>query len=243
MTVAKKKKTHPGASLKKLRIRKGLTLLELSERTGLPSSSVSRMENGKTALTFDKLLKFSEALGVDVMEVIGDTGGASPSPSMSLEAPRDGAMRRSIGRAGEGEVVETPRGNYLYLVAELLHKQFVPIVGDVLAKDISTYGEYAQHPGEEFVYVLSGTLELHTEMYTPAVLEEGDYVYFDSGMRHAYIARGDKPCRVLSICSTPEPHLATSEAAQEHEAPVADNKLPAKPQPRPRAGRKPSLTT
>ncbi len=241
MTVAKKKKAQPGASLKKLRIRKGLTLLELSERTGLPASSVSRMENGKTALTFDKLLKFSEALGVDVMEVIGDTGGASPSPSVPTEAQRDGAMRRSIGRAGEGEVVETPRGNYLYLVAELLHKQFVPIVGDVLAKDISTYGEYAQHPGEEFVYVLSGTLELHTEMYTPAVLEEGDYVYFDSGMRHAYIARGDKPCRVLSICSTPEPHLAMPAPAQAHEAPAAE-KMPAKPQPR-RAGRKPSLAT
>ena len=74
----------------------------------------------------------------------------------------------------------------------------------MLHKDISTYGEYSQHDGEEFVYVLSGTLELHTEMYTPAVLEEGDSMFFDSAMRHAYIAKGDTPCRIMSICTTPD---------------------------------------
>ena len=233
MTVAKRKQALPGAALKTLRVKKGLTLLELSERTGLPMSSVSRMENGKTAITFDKLLKFSEALDVDIMEVIGGTeGGAVPESQRDARQP--GTKRRSIGRKGEGEVVETPRGNYLYLVAELLHKQFVPIVGDVLAKDITTYGEYAQHPGEEFVYVLSGTLELHTEMYTPAVLEEGDHVYFDSGMPHAYIARGDKPCRVLSICSTPDPIWSA-----QHDMPRAIDTVPApKPRAEPQAKRK-----
>jgi uncharacterized cupin superfamily protein len=104
-----------------------------------------------------------------------------------------------------------PRGNYLYLAGDLLHKRVVPIVGEVLAKDIQTYGEFMRHPGEEFVYVLEGVLELHTEMYTPVRLEPGDSVYFDSGMRHAYIAVGDTPCRILSICTTPERELIESQ--------------------------------
>jgi hypothetical protein len=49
---------------------------------------------------------------------------------------------------------------------------------------------------------------LHTEMYTPARLEKGDSIYFDSQMGHAYIAVGDRPCRILSICAPSEsvPH-------------------------------------
>jgi transcriptional regulator with XRE-family HTH domain len=191
---------RPGAALKQLRVERGWTLAQLSGRTGLPPSSLSKMENGKTALTLDKLLKFSEALDVDLSALI--------SPDATTTSPKyDNATRRSISRAGEGEVIETSRGNYLYLASELLHKRFIPIIGDVLAKDISTYGEYSKHEGEEFVYVLSGTLELHTEMYTPAVLEVGDSVYFDSGMRHAYIAASDLPCRIMSICATVDPYF------------------------------------
>ena len=201
MTVASKRvPAQPGLKLRELRIEKGLTLNDLSERTGLPASSVSKMENGKTEITFGKLVKFSEALGVDITALLGSQSHANNPPIPQVE----GAMRRSIYRAGEGEAVETPRGNYLYLVTEVLHKRFAPIIGDVLHKDISTYGEYSQHDGEEFVYVLSGTLELHTEMYTPAVLEEGDSMFFDSAMRHAYIAKGDVPCRIMSICTTPD---------------------------------------
>jgi transcriptional regulator with XRE-family HTH domain len=218
-----RRQAQPGAALKKLRVERGWTLADLSARTGLPVSSVSKMENGRTALTFDKLLKFSEALDVELPELFG---------SVSVAAPRhDGTMRRSVSRAGEGEVVETSRGNYLYLAAELLHKQFVPIIGDVLARDIASYGEYAQHEGEEFVYVLAGTLELHTEMYTPVVLDEGDSVYFDSGMRHAYIAGGSGPCRILSICGTPDPHLLKAMDAARVEI------APARAKPKPRARR------
>lgn len=191
---------RPGAALKQLRVEKGWTLADMSDRTGLPASSLSKMENGKTALTFDKLLKFSEALDVDLSALFSPD--ATPSSTK-----HENATRRSIARAGAGEAIETSRGNYLYLASELLHKRFIPIIGDVLATDISTYGEYSRHEGEEFVYVLSGTLELHTEMYTPAVLEVGDSVYFDSDMRHAYIAAGDSPCRILSICATADPYF------------------------------------
>ena len=158
------------------------------------------MENGKLALTFDKLVQLSEALDVDIAELFGEAGpAAAQHPS--------GSTRRSITRKGEGRTIETVRGNYLYLAAELLHKRMVPILGEVLVKDVSTYGEFLGHPGEEFIYVLEGTLELHTEMYTPARLEVGDSVYFDSEMKHAYIAVGDIPCRILSICATQEAHL------------------------------------
>jgi len=40
----------------------------------------------------------------------------------------------------------------------------------------------SQHRGEEFVYVLSGAIEVHTEHYAPFRLEQGESAYFDSSM-------------------------------------------------------------
>jgi transcriptional regulator with XRE-family HTH domain len=193
----------PGAALKAIRAQQGLTLAEVSEKTGLTVSALSKVENDKIDLSFDKLARLSEGLKIDITQLFGPGGSESPRPQS--------ATRRCITRAGEGRSIEMPRGNYLYLAGDLLHKRVVPIVGEVLAKDIQTYGEFMRHPGEEFVYVLEGILELHTEMYTPARLETGDSVYFDSGMRHAYIAVGEAPCRILSICTTPERELIESQ--------------------------------
>jgi transcriptional regulator with XRE-family HTH domain len=189
----------PGAALKAIRAQQGLTLAEVSERTGLTVSALSKVENDKIDLSFDKLARLSGGLKIDITQLFGPAGSEAPRP--------ESATRRSITRAGEGRSIETSRGNYLYLAGDLLHKRVVPIIGEVFAKDIQAYGELMRHPGEEFVYVLEGTLELHTEMYTPARLEKGDSVYFDSGMGHAYIALGEAPCRILSICTTPEREL------------------------------------
>ena len=68
-----------------------------------------------------------------------------------------------------------------------------------------------RHPGEEYLYVLEGTLEFHTEIYAPVRLEKGDSVYFDSGIAHAYVAVGSKPCRVLSMCTASEAQLITTQ--------------------------------
>ena len=191
---------NPGAALKALRTQRGLTLADLSNLTGMNVSTLSKIENGKMAVTLDKLLRISEGLEVDMTELI------SPGPK---EAPRiEGATRRSISRAGEGRAIEMSRGNYLYVASELLNKRITPIVGEVIARNIEDYGEWMRHSGEEYVYVLEGTLELHTELYTPARLGKGDSVYFDSQMGHAYIAVGDEPCRILSICATSESHPA-----------------------------------
>jgi transcriptional regulator with XRE-family HTH domain len=188
---------RPGAAMKALRAERGLTLADLSALTGMTASTLSKVENGKVALTFEKLVRISEGLKVDLTQLVG---------APARDAPKlNGGMRRSISRAGEGRAIEMSRGNYLYVAAELLSKKITPIIGDVFARSIEEYGgELMRHAGEEYVYVLEGTLELHTEMYTPARLEKGDSVYFDSQMGHAYIAVGEQPCRILSICASSE---------------------------------------
>ena len=78
---------------------------------------------------------------------------------------------------------------------------------EIRARSLSEFGEMIRHSGEEYAFVLEGTVELHTELYAPVSLEVGDSIYFDSGMGHVYLAVGNGPCRVLAICSGDESQL------------------------------------
>jgi uncharacterized cupin superfamily protein len=68
---------------------------------------------------------------------------------------------------------------------------------------LAEFGKFMHHAGEEFLYVLQGELELHTESYAPLILKAGESTYFDSRMGHAYVVRGEGPCRGLVICTVP----------------------------------------
>jgi transcriptional regulator with XRE-family HTH domain len=186
----------PGNILKALRTQNHWTLAYVSSRTGMTVSTLSKIENGKTALTFEKLVRLSEGLNVDVAQLFG--------AAAEDNGPVDGATRRSVTRAGEGRTIEADGGRYIYVATDLLHKRMIPIIGEVWRRDVTEYDEFLHHEGEEFVYVLEGVLELHTALYTPIRLEVGDSVYFDSGMKHAYVSVGDGPCRILSMCATSE---------------------------------------
>jgi transcriptional regulator with XRE-family HTH domain len=190
---------RPGAALKALRVERGWSLAEVSRRTGMPISSLSKIENDKMDLTLDKLLRISVALETDLAGLF-----TPPSPPYSQG---ETSGRRSITRAGEGKSIETPIGNYRYLAYELLNKHSIPIIIDVTAKSLEEFGEFNRHPGEEFLYVIDGELDLYTSVYLPANLKRGDCMYFDSNMGHAYVAVGDAPCRILSICIAPESEL------------------------------------
>ena len=185
---------NPGAALKALRQRERWTLSQVAERTGLPISTLSRLENGKMAMTYEKLVHICTGLGLDMNVLIGSTA-ITPTPVQ-------GGFRRCIARAGDGQSVETPTGNYLYVAAELLNKIVTPIIGDVTARSIDEYEEFLHHPGEEYLFILNGSLLLHTEAYAPVHLGQGDSIYFDSSMGHAYVSASDDPCQVLSICAT-----------------------------------------
>ena len=99
-----------------------------------------------------------------------------------------------------------------YLSVDLTNKQFAPIMGEIKARSLQEAGEFHRHEGEEFIFVLAGELELHSESYAPLNLRTGDSVYFDSGMAHAYVAAGKERCKILSICTAPFEQVAMNRA-------------------------------
>jgi transcriptional regulator with XRE-family HTH domain len=204
---------QPGAVIKAERLRRGWTLAEASERTGLPISTLSKAENDKISLTYDKLARLSRGLEIDISRLFG-----------GQDAPQSSVLgRRSVTRAGEGRAIETVNYGHLYMAADLLNKSFIPVVAEIRARTLEEFGELVRHEGEEFAYVLEGAVDLYTSLYAPVRLEAGDSIYFDSGMGHAYIAVSQGPCRVLSICTGAEAQLI---AAAEGTAPPAVERPP-----------------
>ncbi len=187
----------PGEAIRTLRKRSGLTLTELSGRTGLAVSTLSKIEMGHVSLSYDKLLLISKSLGVDMAELLDTT----PHPA----GPPSYGQRRVVQRAGEGQRVETSSYSQLYLATELLDKRFVPIYVDLRARTLeeffAEFGDLIRHPGEEFTYVIEGEVAVHTDLYAPVILRAGDSIYFDSEMGHAYLKASDGPCRLVTTCS------------------------------------------
>ena len=70
----------------------------------------------------------------------------------------------------------------------------------IRAKSVSEFGELVHHSGEEYIYVLEGRIEIHTEFYDPIVLEAGESIYIDSNMGHAYVAAEGATKRLCWAC-------------------------------------------
>jgi transcriptional regulator with XRE-family HTH domain len=194
--------------VKALRRQHGWTLAEVSRRTGLTTSTLSKIENDKMSLTFDKLARLSSGLQIDIAALFRGANGA--------EAHSGASGRRSIARAGEGKAIETRNYSHVYPAWDLLNKKIIPIVAELRARSLEEFGELIRHPGEEYAFVLEGEVDLYTSLYAPVRLKAGDSIYFDSGMGHAYIAASEGPCRVLSLCSAPETQLIAASAGQPH---------------------------
>ena len=222
-----------GAALKALRTQKGWTLSEVSLRTGFSVPTLSKVENDRLSLSYDKLIRLSEGLGVDISQLFTPVNaGAGPAAITG---------RRSVNRRGEGELVPTSNYDYRYLSTDVNRKKFIPILAELRVQSLEEFGELVRHSGEEFIFVLEGEVELHTELYAPMTLKTGESAYIDSTMGHAYVAKGKEPCRMLAVCSASErdlravmetaavPQPVTPKAAAVKAAPRADRPRRSKP--------------
>jgi transcriptional regulator with XRE-family HTH domain len=191
--------SQPGETIRAQRKKLAMTLSDLSGRTGLAVSTLSKIEKGQVSLSYDKLMLVAQGLGVDMAMLIQPSHGSVVSTAGSRG-------RRVVQRVGEGQIIETHSYHQVYLATEILNKQFTPLLGEAKLRTIDAFmaefGDWIRHPGEEFMLVLEGVIELHTELYAPVRLNAGDSVYFDSDMGHAYIKGADGPCRSVAMCSS-----------------------------------------
>jgi transcriptional regulator with XRE-family HTH domain len=173
-----------------LRGKSGLTLKELSARSGISISALSKLENGQLSPTYENIVRLAQGLAADITALFEDS------------VPAAVTGRRSITRKGAGVRCETANYDYEMLCTDLARKQMIPLLARVKAGELKAFGPLIAHEGEEVIYVLSGKIVLHTEYYEPRLLEAGDCAYFDSTMRHGCVTQGVDDAVVFWVCSS-----------------------------------------
>jgi transcriptional regulator with XRE-family HTH domain len=187
-------RTSLGGVIRRIRSERDWTLAEMSTAVGIPLSTLARIEHDRGSLTYDKLLQLSERLGIGLPELFS----MPPVPESPIATGR-----RSI--AGEVNSITVASRNYddKYLCSELRKKIITPIIVDVKASSIEEFGPLITHDGEEFVYVISGSIVVHTSFYEPTRIDAGGGHYLDSQMGHAYVrAAGCDSARILAVCAS-----------------------------------------
>lgn len=181
-----------GKRVKDLRLAQNLTLEQASQLTGLARSTLSKIENEQISPTFAAVSKLAKGLGIALPQLFTE-----PKSEAAKPAQRSG--RRDITKAGQGKLHPTPTYEHELLATQLSNKKMVPFKTSVHARDWDDYADWVRHEGEEFLYVLSGSIILYTEFYEPIELHQGDSAYYDCEMGHALISISEADAEVLWV--------------------------------------------
>jgi transcriptional regulator with XRE-family HTH domain len=182
-----------GRRLHTLRLERGLKLTELGEATGLSHSFLSQVENSLTYPSVSTLWDIAGALDATPAELLAETGGVEPL------LVRNGEGRIFHAADHQPDAVFRAHSNTHHLKTATIVGRF---------NTTSTM----RHDGEEFVYVIAGSLEI-TIGETPFTLAAGDSIVFDCSRPHRYKTIGAGETRIVSVVTQPgaaahplEPH-------------------------------------
>ncbi|MGH8316047.1 MAG: helix-turn-helix domain-containing protein, partial [Steroidobacterales bacterium] len=130
-----------GKLIRDLRQQKSWTLRQMSEKVGIPLSTLAKVEQNKLSLTYDKLQQFTSRLGLTLAEFLAHEKAGDPSGKIVT-------ARRSLTGTRNSVNVATPNYDYEYLCADLREKRMVPIVARIRAHSLEEFGKLVQHQGE-----------------------------------------------------------------------------------------------
>jgi len=176
-----------GQRVREIRRRNHWTLEDAAKRTGLARSTLSKIENEQMSPTFDVVQKLAAGMEIELPQLFVATESHKASG------------RRAITRTGEGRPRVTATYEHELLSVELAQRKMIPFRTKVRARSFGEFADWVRHPGEEFLYVLDGSIAFYTEFYEPVILAAGDSVYYDSDMGHACISVSDADATILWV--------------------------------------------
>lgn len=192
-----------GRRLRNARKELGWTLAELSGRSGVSIPTISRAERGQLALGYENFSALASALKMDMSAMFSEAGVTA--------RPFAGPV---LTRAGQGVVYQGAAFSYEFLGTTAVGKQMSPVLGTVHARKVHGPEDYARHPGEEFVYVLTGSIDVHFDTGEVVRLERGDSLYFDSRIGHAYVSVSRQLARVIGVITSESSMMKKARAGE-----------------------------
>lgn len=171
--------------IKELREIAGISIESLSKEFNISIDTYQEYESGNVDIPVSFLYEIANKFNIELTAIL--TG----------EGPK--LHTYSLVRNGKGASVER-RKQYKYqsLAYNFKHKKAEPFLVTVDPEPDNAEIHYNSHPGQEFNYVLEGTLKVYVDGHE-VVLNEGDSLFFDSGINHGMKALNGKPAKFLAI--------------------------------------------
>lgn len=170
-----------------LRKETGMTLKTLGDASGLSEPYLSRIENGKTAITIANLAKLADAFAVAINTFFEADETITPI---------------TITRAGEGRKMRlrSRKGVQVRLLADKkIDKLMEPIWVNVSAA--SENPPVQSHTGQEFIYITKGSCHYRYGKQT-FELNQGDCLYSNSDVNHAAVPIPGVECHAIAVVTS-----------------------------------------
>ncbi len=176
-----------GESVKEIREKKGLSLKDISQRTGLQPEFLMDVEKGKISPPLGAIIKLAKALEMKMGYFIS---GAENLP-YTIVRKND---RKLISRY-DSKKSQTYGYEFISMAPHKKDRHMEPFL---VTLEPSNIEERSTHDGQEFIFVLEGTMEVRLGEETH-LLEPGDAIYYDSTVSHLVKCHGRDKAKILAV--------------------------------------------
>ncbi|HTX60773.1 MAG TPA: XRE family transcriptional regulator [Methanobacterium sp.] len=181
----KEKMKEIAQRISELRELSDISTKEMAEYLEIPEDVYKGYENCTTDISASDLFEIAHKLNVDM--------------GLLLTGEETRMNIFTVTRKNKGVRVER-RKQYQYenLAEKFIHKKAEPFIVTVEPRADGSKPSTNSHPGQEFDYVIDGSLKFYIHE-NEVVLNEGDSIFFDSIYEHAMEALNNKPARFLAV--------------------------------------------
>ncbi|MCC9007249.1 helix-turn-helix domain-containing protein [Pseudomonas putida] len=174
-------RTVVGQRLRQVRKVRQMTLKQLSEASGVPVSTLSKMELAQVSVSYEKLAAAARALNVDIAQLFR-AGGTVTTP-----VPVTVVVDSLPAAAG----YSTGTYDYHPIAGDFPERRMTPAYARIIARERGQFDDFIRHPGQEFALVLSGRVRIEFETGEAVSIGPQETAYFDSQVGHIYLSESE----------------------------------------------------
>jgi len=184
-----------GEKLRQLRESKQMTIETLAEQSQCHADQIRQIEDGALVPSLTPLMEISRALGVRLGTLLDDDPIEGPVVFKSTESPN------VIRFSGKDPMATSSNLDFYSMGSGKRDRHMEPFMIDVKPLSGDT-PPLSAHEGEEFIYVLSGAIQINYGKNTYE-LGTGESIYYDSVVPHDVHAKGSENARILAVVYAP----------------------------------------
>ena len=187
-------KKNVGEKIRQIRISRNISVQELSIRSNLDEEQINLIEDNKILPSLSPLIKIARSLGVRLGTFLDETEQLGPVVTLAEEKNKGASFSNKNKKARS-------HMDFFALASDKAGRHMEPFIVDIQPGNTNDY-MLSSHEGEEFIYVLEGSIEINygKEVY---VLNVGDSIYYDSIVNHNVHAYTDLPAKIIAVIYTP----------------------------------------